>query len=317
MAKMVVADLLGVPSIDPNALLAWAFAHVPRIVILLGLAYAAQKIIKRVLPRTLQAAISRGGCAEGPAELVKRCDTLAHVGVKTAVGAVWVVIGFMLLSEIEVDIAPILAGVGVVGIAIGFGAQALVRDVISGIFVLIENQYSRGDVVKVAGVTGLVESINLRRTVLRDLDGTVHHVPNGEIKVASNLTREWSRVNVNVQVSYDSDLDRVIEVINRVGQELAEDPAYGPLIVEAPKVLRVESFGESGIDIKILGVTQPIKQWEVAGELRRRLKRTFDQEGIEIPFPHRVLITRDAGSKRHDASSSDEETGAEAESDNK
>jgi small conductance mechanosensitive channel len=192
----------------------------------------------------------------------------------------------MILSELQIDIAPILAGAGVVGIAIGFGAQSLVKDLVAGLFIIIENQYRVGDVVRIADVAGIVESINLIKTVLRDLDGVVHIVLNGEIRVASNFTKDWSRVNLNVSVAYGEDLDHVISVINRVGKELAEDPEWAPLILKAPQVLRVDNLGDSGVEIKILGDTKPIRQWDVMGELRRRLKNAFDKEGIEIPWPH-------------------------------
>jgi small conductance mechanosensitive channel len=192
----------------------------------------------------------------------------------------------MLLLELQINIAPILAGFGVAGIAIGFGAQSLVKDLVAGVFVIMENQYRVGDVVRIADVAGLVEDINLRRTVLRDLDGIVHTVPNGEIRVASNFTKEWSRVNLNVSVAYGEDLDRVISVINRVGKELSEDPEWAPSILTPPKALRVDSLGDSGIEIKILGETKPMRQWDVMGQLRLRLKKAFDKEGIEIPWPH-------------------------------
>jgi len=263
--------------------------------IILLLALVAATFVRRLASRTVGMAVERVRGRGGPnvEELVKRYETLGAVAMKAAVLVVWVIAGFMALSQLRIDIAPILASAGVVGIAIGFGAQALVKDVLSGLFIIIENQYGKGDVVKVADISGLVEDVNLRRTVLRDLDGTVHHVPNGEIRVASNLTREWSRVNMNVSVAYGEDLDRVMAVIDRVGQELANDRVYGPLIVEVPKALRVDAFEDSGVAIKILGVTKPTKQWDVMGELRRRLKREFDQERIEIPFPHRVLLLRE------------------------
>jgi small conductance mechanosensitive channel len=196
------------------------------------------------------------------------------------------VVFFMMLSEIGLNISPIIAGVGVIGIAIGFGAQSLVKDLIAGLFIIMENQYRKGDVVKIADTSGLVEEINLRRTLLRDLDGIVHSVPNGEIRVASNYTKGWSRVNMNISVSYDTDLTRAIEVINRVGKELAEDPDWMGAILTPPRALRVDNLGDSGIDIKILGETKPIRQWDVMGELRLRLKNAFDKEGIEIPYPH-------------------------------
>jgi len=196
------------------------------------------------------------------------------------------VVVFMILSEVGVDITPILAGFGIAGIAVGFGAQYLIRDLIAGIFIIMENQYRVGDVAKIADIAGLVEEVNLRKTVLRDLDGIVHHVPNGEIRVASNYTRKFSRVNLNVSVAYDTDLDHAISVINRVGQELATDEEWGKVIISAPYALRVDNLGDSGIEIKILGDVKPIQQWAVMGELRLRLKRAFDAEGIEIPWPH-------------------------------
>jgi small conductance mechanosensitive channel len=162
----------------------------------------------------------------------------------------------------------------------------MVRDFIAGLFILIENQYSVGDWVMIADIGGLVEEVNLRRTVLRDLDGTMHVVPNGEIRVASNFTQEWARVNMSVSVGYGEDLDHVMEVLNRIGKEMAEDPYWSELILGAPQVLRVDAFEDSGIAIKILGETKPMRQWEVMGELRRRIKRVFDEEGIEIPWPH-------------------------------
>jgi len=192
----------------------------------------------------------------------------------------------MILSEVGIDITPLLAGAGVAGIAIGFGAQSLIKDFLSGLFILLEDQYNKGDVVKIAGIAGLVEEVNLRRTVLRDLDGIVHSVPNGEITTASNYTRDWARVNLDVPVAYGEDLDHVMAVINRVGKELAEDEYFSKLVHTAPQALRVNNFGDSGIDIKILGETKPMMQWEVTGELRKRLKKAFDEAGIEIPWPH-------------------------------
>lgn len=247
---------------------------------------------RRVAGRTVASAISRAQTrAEDSApELAKRYQTLGGVVTRAIEVVIWTVAGFTALSQLGIDIAPVLASAGVVGIAVGFGAQSLVRDFLAGLFILFENQYGRGDVVQIAGIGGVVEDMNLRRTVLRDLDGTVHHIPNGEVRVASNLTRDWSRVNISIPVGYDEDLDRVTAVINRVGKELAADPDFGPLIVEPPKALRVDSFSESGVMIKVLGTTRPAKQWEITGEYRRRLKRAFDEEGIELAVPHRTLL---------------------------
>jgi len=197
-----------------------------------------------------------------------------------------VVAAVMLLSELGINITPLLAGAGVLGVAIGFGAQNLIRDFLSGLFIFLEDQFNQGDVVEIAGRSGVVEEINLRRTVLRDLDGILHIIPNGEITISSNYTRDWARVKLDVPVAYGEDLDRVIAVINRVGKELAADKEFGPKIKTPPQVLRVQNFGDSGIDIRILGDVKPMEQWTVTGELRKRIKKTFDQEGIEIPWPH-------------------------------
>jgi len=166
-----------------------------------------------------------------------------------------------------------------------------VKDFLAGIFILLDNQYGKGDVVEVAGKTGVVEDIGIRRTVLRDLDGIVHWVPNGQISVASNLTQEWSRVNLNVSVAYGEDIDRVFAIIDRVGHELAADPQFAALIISPPRALRVESMSDTGVAIKVMGDTQPVSQWEVTGELRRRLIRAFLQENVRVPFPPHVVVT--------------------------
>ncbi len=250
--------------------------------------------LHRIIPHSLRLAIERQMKKAPAEEITQRIDTLASVFTGTGRGIIMLATLLMLLPLAGINIAPLLAGVGIIGLAVGFGAQSLVKDIISGLFILMDNQYGKGDVVTVAGISGLVEDVGLRRTVLRDLDGIVHYVPNGQIDVASNFTQEWSRVNMNVSVSYSEDLDHVFEVINRVGKELAEDPEFAPLIIDPPHVLRVDAFGDSGIEVKILGDTQPIRQWDVMGELRLRLKRAFDEEGIEIPFPHMTLVTRGA-----------------------
>ena len=277
---------------DWSAAIGWILGRAALIALLFALSHVLRSALRRVVPGIIKTAVVKSAKAGDADELAKRYHTLSAVTIKSCEVVIWLVFAFMALSLVGIPIAPVLAGASVAGIAVGFGAQTLVRDVLSGLFILLEDQYRKGDVVTLAGIGGYVEDVNLRRTVLRDLDGTVHNIPNGEVRVASNLTRDWSRVNLNVSVAYGEDLDRVTAVINRVGEEMAVDPVFGPLIVEAPKVLRVDAFEDSGIAIKILGVTKPIKQWEVMGELRKRLKRAFDEEGIEIPFPHRVLLVR-------------------------
>lgn len=251
-------------------------------------------VLRRVVGPFIRATVRAQMEGQPEGEIEKRTHTLTDVVHRTSLIAIVAAVAFITLPEAGVNVGPLIAGAGLAGLAIGFGAQTLVKDTINGFFILVENQYARGDVVNIAGIGGLVEDINLRRTIVRDLDGAVHSVPNSAIIVASNLTRTRSRVNMNVQVAYTEDLDRVIAVINQVGNELAQDPAFGPLMFGAPQVLRVEDFAESGIVLKILGETEPIKQWDVMGELRLRLKKAFDREGIEFPFPHRVMVTSGA-----------------------
>jgi len=260
--------------------------HAARVVVMVAIAFALWRATSRAAPHLIRLLMRRQLRGRDEDEVKQRVETL-QLALRRTVGVLLAVaVAFVILAEVGVNIAPFLAGLGIVGVAVGFAAQHLVRDVLNGLIMLVEDWYSKGDVVRVAGISGLVEDITLRRTVLRDLDGIVHSVPNGEITVASNFTKEWSRVNFNISVGYGEDLDRVIAVINQVGRELADDPYWGTLVLEPPSVLRVDSLGDSGVEIKVLGNTRPIKQWDVMGELRLRLKRRFDQEGIEIPWPH-------------------------------
>lgn len=226
-------------------------------------------------------------------EIVKRMTTIEALAVNFLRFIIVVIAGVMLLDQAGLDVGPAIAGLGVVGIAVGFGAQHLVKDYLNGALILIENQFSKGDVIRVAGVAGSVEDFSLRRTTLRDLDGVVHTVPNGEIAVASNLTRVWARINQNVQVAYGTDIDRAISVVDDVGRELASDPAWKRRILETPRVDRVEALGEYGVTLKILGTVRATEQWSAAGELRKRLLAAFKLHGIEIPRPQRVVLARE------------------------
>ena len=225
-------------------------------------------------------------------EREQRAVTLAGIFKGVSKIVIVLVAGLTILGILGINTAPLIAGAGVAGLAISFGAQNLIRDFISGFFILLENQYKVGDVIRAAGVSGQVEDMNLRITVLRDLEGVAHFIPNGEIKVVSNLAKEWSRAVVNVGVAYKEDLDRVVSVLNSVGQELSRDAIFGPGILEAPQVLGVENFGDSQVTLRIVTKTRPLKQWETARELRKRIKAAFDREGIEMPFPHRVIYSR-------------------------
>jgi len=230
-------------------------------------------------------------------ERMKRTETLARIVETTARVLVLIAAFLMVMKEVGIEIGPLLAGAGILGLAVSFGAQNLVRDVIAGFFILLENHMNVGDVVQVAGVAGLVESMGLRVTVLRDLEGKVHIIPNGEIKVVTNMTKEWSRAVIEIGVAYKEDVDRVIDVLKRIGEELREDPEFSSMILEPMEVLGLDSFGESSVNIKVLFKTLPIKQWTVAREFRRRVKKVFDAEGIEIPFPHITLYMGEAENK--------------------
>jgi small-conductance mechanosensitive channel len=264
----------------------WLIDHGTRILIILVVGAILWFALNRFLPPVVRRTVGRTKYKESKEGLEKRTNTLLAIFKGMGRVLIIIVVIMMVLEEVGVPIAPVLAGFGIVGIAIGFGAQYLIRDLIAGIFIIMENQYRVGDVVRVSDITGLVEYITLRKTVLRDLDGIVHHVPNGEIRTASNYTRHFARVNLDIPVAYGTDLDHAIRVINRVGKELAQDEKWRKVIKSPPQALRVNNLGDSGIDIKILGDVKPMEQWAVTGELRLRLKKAFDDEGIEIPWPH-------------------------------
>jgi small-conductance mechanosensitive channel len=274
------------PELNGATVVSWLIDHGIPILVIVIVGVVLWFALNKLLPPIVRRAVTRTKDKESKEGMEKRANTLLSI-FKGVVRVFIIIIAIMMiLEEVGVPIAPVLAGFGIVGIAIGFGAQYLIRDLIAGIFIILENQYRVGDVARVADVAGLVEEVTLRKTVLRDLDGIVHHVPNGEIRIASNFTRHFSRVNLNISVGYGTDLDHAISVINRVGKELAEDEKWRKIIKSPPQVLRVDNLGDSGIDIKILGDVEPIRQWDVMGELRLRLKKAFDAEGIEIPWPH-------------------------------
>lgn len=219
----------------------------------------------------------------------QRVRTLSGLLRSVGIGFIAVVAVFMLLRAVGAEIGPLLAGAGVVGLAVSFGAQSLVKDFISGLFILFENQFGVGDVVRIKDVAGRVEKMTLRIVVMRDLHGVVHIVPNGEINQVSNLTRSFSRAVLEIGVAYSEDIDRVIGVLHDIGRELGEDPQWKPLLVEEITVPGIESFGDSSVNLRVIATTLPLKQWDVARELRLRIKRRFDAEAITIPFPHRTL----------------------------
>jgi len=266
----------------------WIVTHGIRIGFILVGAYILNLVLRRIVEKAVRLAIIPNNPEARESER-KREDTLIRVLKWSISIVIFIVAIIMVLAETGLAIGPVLAGAGIVGLAVGFGGQYLIRDLISGFFIILENQYRLGDVVRFDNTSGVVEDISLRVTKLRDLDGTVHHVPHGAIQRVSNLSKNFSRINLNIGVAYQSELEKVIEVINRVGRELGNDPQWRPFIIHPPQFLRVEDFTDTAMIIKILGEVQPLKQWEVTGELRKRIKLTFDKEGIVMPFTQKIL----------------------------
>jgi small conductance mechanosensitive channel len=223
-------------------------------------------------------------------EAKKRAQTLGRILRHALLTVIAFIAVLMILGELGIQLGPLLATAGIGAVALGFGAQSLVKDVISGFFVILEDHYRIGDAIDVAGVSGLVESVSLRKTVLRDLEGRVHTIPNGEIKVVTNLSKEWSRAVVDIGISYREDIDQILTLLSEIGKELADEEPYKSAILEPMQILGVEQFKESEIIIRMIVKTVPLKQWEVSRELRRRIKNRFDEKGIQIPFPHRLLF---------------------------
>lgn len=265
-----------------------------RIVTIWVLAWVATQILG-LIARRIESAVDDGN------DLVttsreKRGRTISQLlrGVGRAIA---VSLAVLLTINVFMDIGPILAGFGILGLAVSFGAQSLVKDFISGFFILLEDQFAVGDVIEVAGKSGTVEKMTLRVVVLRDLKGTVHVVPNSEIKVVSNMTRGWSRAVIDVGIAYDTDLDRAIAIVRDEAARFSEDPAWKDQLDTPLEVPGVESLGDSSIVIRVLARTQPGSQWGVAREFRRRIKMRLDHEGLEIPLPQRrvhVRVDRDA-----------------------
>lgn len=258
------------------------------IMILVSIARALlRRLATALIERDLQA-------GEVPDEAAKRAETLVRLLRQGVVIVIWVMGFLIILREIGIDIAPVLASAGILGLAVGFGAQNLVRDVISGFFIILENQIRIGDVAIINGTGGLVERVNFRTIVLRDLGGVVHVFPNGTINTLSNMTRDWSAFVLDVGVAYKEDTDRVVELMKQVGAELQQDEQFGPLMEGDVEIFGVDKFADSAVMIKGRIKTKPIKQWDVGREYLRRLKKSFDANGIEIPFPHRSIYFGDA-----------------------
>ncbi len=254
------------------------------IAVVIVLAFVAWRVVKIVIHRI----VAREVVEEDPLvrrQRKQRIETLAGIMNNVAATVIITLAVLTSLNYLNVPITSLVASVGVVGLAFSFGAQSLVKDIISGAFILAEGQYGIGDVIKLGDTSGLVEKVTLRTTVLRDEFGTVHTIPNGQITKVSNLTKSWSRAIVDVSVDYKENIDRVVALLRDVGADLAADKGWGQLLLGEPEVPGVEKLGDSGMVFRVMVKTLPLKQWDVARELRRRIKQRFEREAIRIPFP--------------------------------
>ena len=248
----------------------------------------ANRIVIRISSKIIHNIIINANLATKVDEQRREATVKSLINVTLTV-IIWVTGVIMLLSSLGVNVGPLIAGAGVLGFAVGFGAQELVKDFIAGVFIIMENQYRVGDWVSLDGTSGVVEEITIRTTVLRDLDGHQHHIPNGQITTATNKSIDYNDINMVIGVSYDCDIAHVEKIVNKVGLEFAKDEEWSKYIHEPPYFLRVNNFGDSSVDIKIMGKVKPGRQWSVAGELRKRFKAAFDKEKIEIPYPQRTI----------------------------
>jgi small conductance mechanosensitive channel len=259
--------------------------------------------LKRTLRRTPLSHVSGTMLDTGAVSIraAARAETLGHVLKSISAFAVWAIAAMTILGEIGIDLAPLVAGAGIAGVALGFGAQSLVKDFLAGMFILIEDQYGVGDIVDVGElsgtpVSGVIEAVSLRATRLRSVNGTVWHVPNGTILRVGNMSQQWARALLDVTVGYGADTDQAQGIIKRVADDVWQDPAWSGQVLEEPEVWGIEDLGADGVTIRLVVKTQPAEQFVVLRELRSRIKLALDDAGVEIPFPQRVVwVRRDPG----------------------
>lgn len=272
-----------------------------QVILILVIAFVAVRVLRRGLRRVIKRSkVNKPGLDFGDLPPVstrkaQRMDALGAVG-QSAIGVViWILALFIILgTTFGIDITPLLAGAGILGLAIGFGAQHLVNDIISGVFMLLEDQYGVGDVIDVGEAIGVVEGIGLRSTRVRDVTGTLWHVPNGEIRRVGNMSQEWSRALLDIGVAYGTDIDEAAGVIKRVADDMYAEETYSDIFLAEPEIWGIQSLSADSVDIRLVIKTEPGEQWAIARELRRRIKFALDQAQIEIPFPQRtVWIRRD------------------------
>jgi len=256
-----------------------------KLVIILAIGMALNIIQKKMIPRVIIAGTTKVR-EESQDQLATRTKTMAYVVIKLVAAIIWIIVFVMALGVMELDITPLLATLGVASLGLGFAIQNIIRDYLQGFFIVMEDWYRIGDWVTISGMEGEVEKVSPRRTVLREINGTMHVIPHSQVQFASNQTRDWARINLYITVAYKEDISHVYQVINGVCKELKDDPDYGTNLTTTPSAMRVSDLGDHGVDICIRGYTKPGEQWGLTGELRKRIKNRFDKEGIEIPWPH-------------------------------
>jgi small-conductance mechanosensitive channel len=269
----------------------WAITELPGIIIMIVALIIILRVVRFSVSRLKKVLIGKAERDEevDASEAEKRINTLTGIILGAVRIGIYTVFIIMMLSKFGIDVGPLLASAGILGLAVGFGAQELVRDYISGFFMLLENQVRAGDVAVINGTGGLVEKIELRTITLRDFSGTVHIFQNGKISTLSNMTKDWSAMVFDIGVAYKENVDQVIEIMKQVGEDLKNDEEFGPYILEPIEVFGLDNFGDSALVIKARLKTKPIQQWTVGREYRRRLKSAFDAHNIEIPFPHTTV----------------------------
>jgi small conductance mechanosensitive channel len=256
-----------------------------KIVIILAIAIALNIILRKIIPRAIMAGIPKVR-EESKEQLVTRTKTMTYAIIKVVAAIIWIIVFVMILGILELDISPLLATLGVASLGLGFAVQNIIRDYLQGFFIVMEDWYRIGDWVTISGMEGEVEKVSPRRTVLREINGTMHVIPHSQVQFVSNQTRDWARINLYVTVAYKEEISHVYQVLNEVCKELKDDPDFGTNLTTTPSAMRVSDLGAHGVDICIRGYTKPGEQWGLTGELRKRIKNRFDQEGIEIPWPH-------------------------------
>lgn len=269
----------------------WLINEFPGVLLVMILFFILFKVVRFSFRKLKRNLINRADKKESvdTGEAVKRINTLTGISGAFVRVLLWIVFLMMLLQNMGINIGPILASVGIISLAVGFGAQELVRDYITGFFMILENQIRVGDVAILNGTGGFVERIELRTTSLRDFAGIVHVFQNGKINTLSNMTKEWSAMVFDIGVAYKEDVEKVMDIMKQVGDELSEDPDFKELILPPVEVFGLDEFADSALVIKARIRTKPIQQWTVGREYRKRLKKAFDQNNIEIPFPHRTV----------------------------